>query len=139
MTEQTVSKPAEDEGPEDGHTFRFTYESRGSYTVTGDATYRDAQEFDGIIHTVDVRAWSLRDAFRKAAGLSFGVLMSQQVEKSEPIVEGPRVKDGVRLTPYDCGVQGHVLGQWMPRDQSTYYSSCVIPGCKFVQDKAARG
>jgi hypothetical protein len=46
---------------------------------------------------------------------------------------------GERLTPYVCEDEGHIMGQWMPRNKTTYYSQCVIPKCKYVRNKEARG
>lgn len=57
--------------PSEGHTFRISVESRGSYRVTGDPTYRDAPEFDGIPWVMEVRAWSLREALEKAVAVPF--------------------------------------------------------------------
>lgn len=65
---------------DEGHTFRISYESRMSSTVTGDEHHRDAPDFDGIVHTVEVRAWNLRDALKKAADLPFNVLMGEPSE-----------------------------------------------------------
>lgn len=63
--------------PDEGHTFRISYESRGSYSVVGDEHHTDAPDFDGIVHTVEVRAWNLRDALKKAADLPFNVLIGE--------------------------------------------------------------
>jgi hypothetical protein len=52
-----------------GHTFRITFSSRGSYTVTGDEHHTDAPHFDEPSRTVEVRAWNLREALAKAACL----------------------------------------------------------------------
>lgn len=65
---QTCLVPRE-EGPEDGHTFRITIESRGSYGVVGVSGHTDAEEFAGGARTVEVRAWDLPAALRKAAAL----------------------------------------------------------------------
>lgn len=52
-----------------GHTWRITFSSRGSYTVTGDEHHTDAPHFDEPSRTVEVRAWNLRDALAKASVL----------------------------------------------------------------------
>lgn len=62
--------PAEPDGPEDGHTFRITVSSRGSYGIVGVEGYTDASDF-GPPWTMDVRAWNLRDALRKALEAPF--------------------------------------------------------------------
>lgn len=68
-----------EEGPDDGHTFRITFTSRGSYKVVGDEHHHDAPDFDEFAHSVDVRAWNLRDALHKAADLPFDVLMGNEL------------------------------------------------------------
>jgi hypothetical protein len=80
--------------PEDGHTFEISYRSRGSYTVTGDPEHRDAPDFDGFVHRVEVRAWNLRDALRRAAELPFDVLMGEQSEVPA-VVEQPCAQCGL--------------------------------------------
>jgi hypothetical protein len=65
------------EGPEDGHTFRISVTSRGSYAVwpEGDpepGPHSDAEEFMGPGFTLDVRAWNLQDAMAKAAQVPLG-------------------------------------------------------------------
>lgn len=56
-------------GPEDGHTFRFSMTSRGSYGVVGQEGHTDAEWFTEEPWTLEVRAWNLTDALRKAAEL----------------------------------------------------------------------
>lgn len=65
--------------PEDGHTFRLRFDIRGSSKVVGDPCHTDAPDFVGPTHEIQVRAWSLRVALRKAADLPFGVLMGHVV------------------------------------------------------------
>lgn len=65
------------EPADEGHTFRISFESRGSYKVVGDEHHHDAPDFDGGVHTVEVRAWNLRDALVKASELPFSVLMGE--------------------------------------------------------------
>jgi hypothetical protein len=56
------------EGPQDGHTFRIEMTSRGSSRTVGDPTYTDNDWWSDPWH-VEVRAWNLTDALRKAAEL----------------------------------------------------------------------
>jgi hypothetical protein len=66
----TVVQPAPAEGgPDDGHTFRLTALIRGSYGVVGEEHHTDVGEFMGPAFGVEVRAWNLPDALRKAAEL----------------------------------------------------------------------
>jgi hypothetical protein len=67
------------DSPEDGHTFRIRYDSRASSKVTGDPEHTDASDFMGPVKEVQVRAWDLRTALRKAADLPFGELMATEV------------------------------------------------------------
>lgn len=59
--------PSPDDGPDDGHTFRFTVTSRGSYAVLGDPHRSDADHFGHEPWTLDVRAFDLSTALRRAA------------------------------------------------------------------------
>lgn len=68
------ARVASEESPEEGHTFRFSWSSRGSYGVVGVEGHTDAGYWDEGA-TVEVRAWSLAEALRKAARLPFPVLM----------------------------------------------------------------
>lgn len=53
--------------PEDGHTFRIRASSRGSYAVVGEP-HHDAAEFHDVEpFTLEVRAWDLPAALRRAA------------------------------------------------------------------------
>jgi hypothetical protein len=61
---------ADREGPDDGHTFRLEAHSRGSYGVVGQEGHTDADWLGEPPLTVEVRAWNLKDALRKALGLS---------------------------------------------------------------------
>lgn len=64
---------AERDDPEAGHTFRIEAHSRGSYAVvTEDGTtspHTDAEWMPETPFVIEVRAWSLSDAMRKAAQL----------------------------------------------------------------------
>lgn len=70
------------EGPADGHTFRFAVTSRGSYRVE-DGPHFDADWGDPE-WTLEVRAWSLNKALRKAAELPLTAwTMSSEIEIEE--------------------------------------------------------
>lgn len=56
-----------DLGPESGHTFRVSVESRGSYAVVGVEGHTDADHFEPLPGVVEVRAWNLNDALHRAA------------------------------------------------------------------------
>lgn len=63
--------PGEDNpggGPDDGHTFRLTHSSRGSYAIADVPGHTDSDHW-GPPSTVEVRAWNLRDALLAAARL----------------------------------------------------------------------
>lgn len=79
MAEVEYTRTAAEEGPDDGHTFRILFDIRGSYSVVGDAHHTDSTNFDGIYHVVEVRAWNLRDALRKAVDLPFEALMGTEL------------------------------------------------------------
>lgn len=55
-------------GPDQGHTFRFSLSMRGSARV-GDGPYEDAPSFHPTHKVVEVRAWNLREALEKASAL----------------------------------------------------------------------
>lgn len=61
-------RPA-DHDPDNGHTFRISVDSRGSYMVVGDEHHSDAGDFHGIPHVLEIRAWDLPAALAKAAAL----------------------------------------------------------------------
>lgn len=67
--------PNHPEGPDDGHTFRITMSSRGSYDVVGDPHHSDSPVF-GPETSVDVRAWNLRDALHRAAEMPLATLLN---------------------------------------------------------------
>lgn len=68
-----------DHPPDDGHTFRITFDVRGSSKVVGDPHFTDAPEYSGLPHTIEVRAWSLRAAFAKLLNdVPFAVLMGEE-------------------------------------------------------------
>lgn len=67
-----------------GHTFRFLWDSRGSYSV-GNEPPTDAPAFDGIPHVVEVRGWSLTEALRNAAELPFADLMGTRVPYEDAV------------------------------------------------------
>jgi hypothetical protein len=56
-----------EQGPEDGHTFRFTMASRTSANVEGEP--KSDSGWWGDPSRVEVRAWNLRDALAKAQAL----------------------------------------------------------------------
>jgi hypothetical protein len=58
--------------PEAGHTFRLTATSRGSYGIVGVEGHTDAEWMPSDVEApfrIEVRAWNLRDALKKAASL----------------------------------------------------------------------
>lgn len=57
------------EGPDDGHTFRLHVLSRMSSTIVGEEHHTDAPNFGRAALTLDVRAFDLPAALRKAAAL----------------------------------------------------------------------
>lgn len=68
---------ADQEGPEQGHTWRFTVEGRssGGIWLSGDdrpAAYEDAPYFSGEVWHLEVRGWSLVEGLRRAAQLGLG-------------------------------------------------------------------
>lgn len=50
----------------EGHLFRFLVQSQGRYSVTGVPGYHDSAEW-GEPWSIEVRAWDLKSAARKAA------------------------------------------------------------------------
>ena len=58
------------EGPNDGHRFRISVASAGSYRVIGKPDRHDCDWWSDP-STVEVRAWNLRDALTKVAALPF--------------------------------------------------------------------
>ena len=76
-----------DAGPKGGHTFRFRFDIRGSSRVVGDLEYTDAPDFMGPVHEVQIRAWNLREALRKAADLPFAALMGNEVSDDAPATD----------------------------------------------------
>ena len=80
------------DGPDDGHTFRITSVSRGSYKVVGEEHHSDAPYFEvDFPFVVEVRAWSLTDAMRKAADLPFDAWTRPGWDHD--IVDDPRLED----------------------------------------------
>jgi hypothetical protein len=71
---------AADEGPDDGHLFRLTVTGRMSSRVVGDEHHIDA-DWEGPAMTLDVRAWSLRSALRRAARMP---LSAWHIDGEEP-------------------------------------------------------
>lgn len=72
------------EGPANGHTFRITFASRGSYgLMTGPeldlSSFEDAKYWDKP-RTVEVRAWSLIEALVKAAALPLSAWFDETEE-----------------------------------------------------------
>lgn len=44
----------------------------------------------------------------------------------------------IRSAPYKCELVGHIMEEhWWPKNRTTKYRHCVIPGCKFQQEEAA--
>lgn len=76
------------EGPDDGHTFRISYQIRGSSMVVGDEHHTDAPAFSGIVTTVEVRAWDLKAALRKVLDMPFAELadVGNTVDLTEELV-----------------------------------------------------
>lgn len=70
--------PITDHAPDDGHTFRITFDVRGSSKVVGDPHFTDAPAYSGLPHTIEVRAWSLLAALRKALDTPFAELMGEE-------------------------------------------------------------
>lgn len=99
--------------PSDGHTFRFRFDIRPSSKVVGDPDYADGPTFMGPVHEIQVRAWSLTAALRKAADLPFGVLMGNLVS-DEPLP----------AAAYRCGC-GH---DWHLHDLEAVPSLCMVCG-----------
>lgn len=85
------------DSPEDGHTFRFRFDIRGSSKVVGDPQRTDGPDFMGPVHEIQVRAWNLRDALRKAADLPFGVLMGTEVAEPAAETADAPIRDGERV------------------------------------------
>lgn len=54
------------DSPEDGHTFRITVVSRGSYAVEGVPGHKDAEWLEDDPFEIEVRAWDLKTALLKA-------------------------------------------------------------------------
>jgi hypothetical protein len=52
-----------------GHTFRLNVECRGSSAVVGDEHHHDESGFSMLPSSVEVRAWNLADALKRASGL----------------------------------------------------------------------
>lgn len=69
-------------GPADGHRFRITVASAGSYSVEGVPGHTDSHRFDGH-RTVEVRAWSLRAALAKAWDLPITVWFRSELDAAE--------------------------------------------------------
>lgn len=64
------------EGPEQGHTWRFTVEGRTAGPLptddAPDGPYTDSPYFSGEVWTLEVRGWSLKQGLLKAAALGLG-------------------------------------------------------------------
>lgn len=75
--------------PKDGHTFRFTVQSRGSSRIwpegKGPGPYTDDPEFMGEPWTLEVRAWNLHDALRLAAEQPLNAWDMGEEDGSEPV------------------------------------------------------
>lgn len=105
-----------DLGPESGHTFRVSVESRGSYAVAGVEGHTDAEDFSGPVMTVEVRAWDLPEAVRRASNYPLSVWFAPELVQSpvrdergcwmgyEPRECGEHRTTGEqRAWCYDCG------------------------------------
>lgn len=57
--------------PDDGHTWAITIGCRSSSKVVGDEHHTDAPQWDDDTVTVEVRAWSLRDALDKVTAQEY--------------------------------------------------------------------
>lgn len=75
-----------EDGPEQGHTFQLVVSSRGSYGVVGEQGHTDADYFSDP-WVIEVRAWSLPAALRKAAELP---LSAWKLPIGEEETEGDR-------------------------------------------------
>lgn len=56
-------------GPDDGHLFRLSMDLRGSSMVVGDEHHTDDPNWSPDPWTIEVRAWSLREAIAKIHAL----------------------------------------------------------------------
>lgn len=79
MADEAIGGTADQEGPEMGHTWRFTVVGRGASGIWSEelggvepGSYADAPGFDGEIWTLEVRGWSLREGLERAAALGMG-------------------------------------------------------------------
>ncbi len=103
MTEHS----AEIDVPKDGHTFRFRFDIRPSSRIVGDLEYTDGPDFMGPVHEVQVRAWSLTEALRKAAGLPSNVRMGNLVShEALPPAEGGEWPCANLNEPHTCLTEG---------------------------------
>jgi hypothetical protein len=49
-------------------------------------------------------------------------------------------EDLIRTTPYNCKVAGHIMEEhWWPKTRNSKYRHCVVPGCKFTQERIVNG
>jgi hypothetical protein len=117
MPEHTrnTARPASEEGPEVGHTFRFTTVIRSSGRISGEKEYRDSLEFDGVPVSFEVRAWNLHDALTKAADLPFDVLMAD-LETHEYALD--HAKDLIRRHDQFTDATGTWCKKSCPRHES---------------------
>lgn len=121
----THTTAEKDAGPEFGHTFRFRFDIRPSSKVVGDPECTDAPDFMGPVSEIQVRAWNLRDALRKAADLPFGVLMGHIVsDEAMSSVDGCPCGHGWHLhdpeaVPELCVVCGDSEGCAFPPEVTT--------------------
>lgn len=93
LTEHPAEAPAhtvtaDREGPDEGHTFRLVFDIRPSSAVVGEPM-SDGPVFMGPAHSIEVRAWNLRDALRKASGLPFAVQMGSEWSDEALDAEAP--------------------------------------------------
>lgn len=84
------------DGPDQGHTFRITVQSRGSYRIQGDEQYHDEPDFSGPPWVQEVRAWSLMEALRRAQDIPFATWAESAYDPDEVCACGNRF-DGDNL------------------------------------------
>ena len=52
----------------------------------------------------------------------------------------PREEPFIRPQPYICELHGHIMDKWFTKTglpKPTQFRKCVIPGCKFTQERKA--
>lgn len=69
--------------PADGHRFRFSFTSAGSYGVTSEEGYTDSDDWSAP-RSVTVRAWSLREALGRASDLPLAAWFDEETDHPRP-------------------------------------------------------